>query len=65
MVRVIRGWRKLRDATGAGAMRRGERCAPPHHQTRFDGLVDLLRKLCLMLAPSGRTHRAQQPFVDD
>lgn len=46
-------------------MRRGERRAPPHHQTWLDGLVDLLHKLRLMLAPGGRNHRAQQPFADD
>src|SRR5277367_4485755 len=46
-------------------MRRGEHRAPPHHQTWLDGLVDLLRKLRLMLAPGSRNHRAQQPFVDD
>ena len=51
--------------TRARAMRRGERRAPPHHQTWLDGLVDLLRKLRLMLAPGGRNHRAQQPLVDD
>jgi len=46
-------------------MRRGERCAPPHHQTRLDCLVDLLCELRLLLAPGGRNHRAQEPFVDD
>ena len=46
-------------------MRCGERRAPPHHQTRLDGPVNPPRELRLMLAPSGRDHRAQQPLVDN
>ena len=49
----------------AGTMRHGERRTPRHQQTRLDGAGRSAARDRLMLAPSGRNDRAQQPFVDD